>query len=174
MASRHEQAEEREARVREFPVRQVDEMREDMSLQVVDLHHRYVERQGQSLGERDADQQRSEQAGPAREGDAVDLRGRNPRLLNGRIDHRDDVLLVRTRGQFGDYAAVFAVHLLRGDHVRQERGVADDGRRRVVARRFDAQDCNIHAGNLFIGYFLVNLCIRSRAAGGIGSAWAKL
>ena len=78
------------------------------------------------------------------EGDGIDLPDGEPGLSECRVDHRDEVLLVRPRSQFGDHAAVFYVHGLGGDHVRQQQVVADHGSRRIVARGFDAENCNIH------------------------------
>jgi len=101
--------------VGQLPVRQVDEMREDVSLQVIDLDHRDVAGDRQPLGERHAHEQRSDQSGAAREGDGVQLVGRDAGLPERRIHHGDDILLVGPRGQLGDHAAVLDVHGLRGD-----------------------------------------------------------
>ena len=144
MPAADQQAEEREAGMGQFAVGQVDEVREDMPLQVVDLDHRDVVRHREPLGERYPDEQRTQQPGAAREGDGVYLRDGKPGLSECRVDHRDDVLLVCPRSQFGDHAAVFYVHGLGGDHVRQQQVVADHGSRRIVARGFDAENCNIH------------------------------
>ena len=114
-------------------VGQVDEVREDVPLQVVHLDHRNVARDGESLGEGDPHEQRSEQSGTAREGDGVELVGRDACFAQRRVHHGDDVLLVRPRCQFGDDAAVLHVHGLRGDDVRQQHVVAQYGGRRVVA-----------------------------------------
>ena len=156
MSAADEQAEEREVGVGQRPVGQVEEVREDMSLQVVHLDHRDVVRQGEPFGERHAHEQRTEQSRPAREGDGVQLVGCDAGLFEGRVDHGDDVLLVGARGQFGNHAAVFHVHGLRGDDVRQQRRVADDGRRRIVARRLDAEDGYIHSYIRCFFVFLTN------------------
>ena len=140
-----QQAEERESGVRQRAVLKVDEMRKYVSLKVIDLDHRDVVRDGKPLGERHAHQQRTQQSGAAREGDGVDLFGRQSGLLERRVHHGNDVLLVRPRSQFGDHAAVFDVDGLRGDDVRQQHVVAYHGGGCVVARGFDAQNSNIHA-----------------------------
>ena len=145
VAAAHEQAEERESGVRQRAVLKVDEMRKYVSLKVIDLDHRDVVRDGKPLGERHAHQQRTQQSGAAREGDGVDLFGRQSGLLERRVHHGNDVLLVRPRSQFGDHAAVFDVDGLRGDDVRQQHVVAYHGGGCVVARGFDAQNSNIHA-----------------------------
>ena len=101
MSAADEQAEEREVGVGQRPVGQVEEVREDMSLQVVHLDHRDVVRQGEPFGERHAHEQRSDQPRAAREGDGVDLFGRQSGLLERRVHDGDDVLLVGPRGQSG-------------------------------------------------------------------------
>ena len=73
MPAADQQAEEREAGMGQFAVGQVDEVREDMPLQVVDLDHRDVVRHREPLGERYPDEQRTQQPGAAREGDGIDL-----------------------------------------------------------------------------------------------------
>ena len=67
-----------------------------MSLQVVNLHHRNVICNGESLGKRCADQKRTQQAGATCEGYGVDLVHRNASLLKGGIHHGNDVLLMGT------------------------------------------------------------------------------
>ncbi len=151
MAAADQKAQEREVGVRQVAVGQVDEVREDMPLQVVDLDHGYVAGYRQPLGERHAHQKRAEQAGTARKGYRVDLVGRDAGLLQGRVDHGYDVLLVCARGQLGYHAAVLDVYRLRGDDVREQRAVADNGGRSIVARGFDAQYGNVH----FYAYFSV-------------------
>ena len=134
----HQQAEERKVGVGELPVGEIEEVREDVSLQMVDLHHRDVAGDGEPFGEGDAHHERPEQAGAAREGDGVELVGRDARLLQGGVDHGDDVLLVGPGGEFGNHAPVLHVDGLRRDDVGQQYVVADHGGRGVVARRLDA------------------------------------
>ena len=52
-------------------------------------------------------------------------------------------MLVGARGEFGDNATVFLMDALRGDYIAEEQPVAHDGRRSVVARRFDGEYCNV-------------------------------
>ena len=153
VSAAHEQAQEREIRVGKRTVGQVDEVREDVPLQVVHLDHRDVARDGESLGEGDPHEQRSEQSGTARESDGVELVGRDACFAQRRVHHGDDVLLVRPRCQFGDDAAVLHVHGLRGDDVRQQHVAAQHRRRGVVARGFDAENCNIHPVFRVFNYF---------------------
>ena len=139
--------------MRQVAVGQVDEVRADMPLQVVDLHHRHVERQGQPLGKRDAHEQRAEQAGTAREGDTVQVGHADARLADRPVDYRNDILLVRARGQLGDYASVLPVNFLTGNDVRQQPSAPDHGGRRIVARGFDSQDRYVHFGFIICPIF---------------------
>ena len=133
MSAAHKQAEEREVGMRHFAARQVDEVREYVPLQVVDLDEGYVACDGETFGEGCADQKRSQKTRSAREGYGVELVDRDAGLLEGGVDDGDDVLLVRARCQLGNYSSVLDVYGLRGDDVRQQRGVAYDGGRGVVA-----------------------------------------
>ena len=80
--------------MRKGTVGQIDKVGEDMSLQVVDLHHRDIQGDRQSLGKRRADQQRAQKTGPTGKGDAVDLRTFDTGFAQGRVDDRNDILLV--------------------------------------------------------------------------------
>ncbi len=144
VAAAHPQAQEREAGVGHGAVRQVDEVREDVAPQVIDLDQGDVVRERQALGERHAHHERSEQSGAPRERDGIEFVRSDSGFAQRGVHHGDDVLLVGPRRQLGDHAAVLHVHGLRGDDVRQQHVVAQYRRRGVVARRFDAQDCNIH------------------------------
>lgn len=159
----------------------------DMSLQVVDLHHRHVERQASPFGERDAYEQRAEQTGTVREGDAVQVGHADARFADRPIDDRNDILLVRARGQLGDYASVLPVNFLTGNDVRQQPSAPDHGGRRIVARGFDSQDRYVHFGFIICPIFtkLVPSRWHGRSRNGIPEAlrvlclgrrdrWAKL
>ena len=110
MPAADEQAQEREVGVGQRTVREVDEVGEDVPLEVVDLDHRDVAGDGEALGERHAHEQRPDESGAAREGDGVDVGGREPGVAQGGIHHGNDVLLVGAGSQFGNHAAVFDVH----------------------------------------------------------------
>lgn len=94
MSSADQQAEERKVGVRKLSVGQVQKVGEDVPLQMIDLHQRNVVGDRESFGERYAHQKRSQQTGAARESDRVDLVDRHAGLFQGRIDYRDDILLV--------------------------------------------------------------------------------
>ena len=154
MSATYQKAEERIGGVGQLAVGQIHEVREDMSLQVVYLHHRNVICNGQSFGKRCTHQQRAEQSRASREGYGVDFIGRNASLLEGCIYHGDDVLLVRTRGELGYHTAIFYVHGLRGNYVRQKCRVAYYGSRCIVARGLDAKNCYIHM-SAFMRFFSI-------------------
>ena len=94
MSSADQQAEERKVGVRKLSVGQVQKVGEDVPLQMIDLHQRNVVGDRESFAERYAHQKRSQQTGAARESDRVDLVDRHAGLFQGRIDYRDDILLV--------------------------------------------------------------------------------
>ena len=100
---------------------------------MIDLDQRNVACNGQSLGERGADQQRTEQTGTARKGYGIDFVGCYTGLFERGVDGRDDILLMRPRSEFGNDAAVLFVYRLRGYDTRQQSGVAQYGCRCVVA-----------------------------------------
>ena len=115
------------------------EMRQHMPLQVVDLHERDTQTQRQTLGERRAHEQRAQQARTAGERYRAQLLFPHPGALQGRIHHRHDVLLMRTRRQLRHHSAVLFVYFLRSDDVTQHHAAANHRRRRVVARALYAQ-----------------------------------
>ena len=121
-------------------VRLPDEIRQDMALQMVHHHHGDIQRQGQRLGEGRAHQEGAQQARAAGEGNGGEVRRRDARLPQRLGDDRDDVLLVGAGRQLRHHAAEVLVDLLRSDDIRQQDAVAEDGRRGVVAGRFDAED----------------------------------
>ena len=153
MTARHQQTQERESRMCQLPVGQIDEMGRNVPLQVIDVHHRNIQRQRQPLGERNPDHQRAEQSRPAGKSDPVQILQVDAGLPDRRIDHRNDVLLMRPRRQLRDHAAVLAVNVLTGNNVRQQRPAPNHRGGSIVARRFDTQDRNIHFGFIIYNKF---------------------
>mgnify|MGYP007028670716 CR=1 FL=1 len=146
MPSRYEQTQERKRRMRNRLARNIDEMRQNMPLQMIDLHERYIICNGQSFGERHSDEQGAEQAGPPGKGDGIEVGDTDRRVFKRRIHHGNDVLLMGTRGEFGNHAAVLHMHRLRGDDVGKHFGTAQHGCRGIVARRLDAENHGTGAG----------------------------
>ena len=79
---------------------------------MIDLHERYIICNGQSFGERHSDEQGAEQAGPPGKGDGIEVGDTDRRVFKRRIHHGNDVLLMGTRGEFGNHAAVLHMHRL--------------------------------------------------------------
>ena len=119
----------------------------DVSGEVVHRHQRQAVGPGGRLGEGQADQERPDQPRSLRDGDGIEPVPGRPRGVERLLHHPADVAHVLPRGQFRHDPAPFAVDRhLRGDDVRADRPgagriarVADDGGRRLVARRLDAE-----------------------------------
>ena len=72
------------------------EMREHMSLQVVDLDERYAQRDGEAFGKGDTDEKRAKQSRTAGECHRVKVSGAYAGTLKSRVDDRHYVLLMST------------------------------------------------------------------------------
>lgn len=94
-----------------------DEVREHMSLKMVDFNERDVESLSKTFCKRDANQERTQQSGPASESHRIEVAFVNTGIADGSIDGRDDILLMGSRGEFGDNATELAVYGLRCDNV---------------------------------------------------------
>ena len=87
----------------------LEEERGDVPVQVVDRHKRQAARPGERLRGGEAHEQRADEAGATRHGEALDVRDRRARLLQ-RLGHdRDDQLRVAPRRDLRDDAAVAGV-----------------------------------------------------------------
>jgi hypothetical protein len=91
--------------------------------------------------DRASDQQRTDEPGPLRDGDPVEIRQANIRVGQRFLDHRHDHLEMTARGELGDHTAVGRVDgILRGDDARQDTATVDEHRRgRLVTRAFDPE-----------------------------------
>jgi hypothetical protein len=117
-----------------------DEVSEDVRLQVIYGYEGAAQGEGQPLGEGCADEEGSHQSGAESDGNGKEVGAADGGLPEGFGNNGEDILLVRTGGQFGDDAAVSAVYVLGGGYVGEEEVVAEDGCRGVVAGRFYAED----------------------------------
>ena len=133
IAAGNQQAEVREGRLPVLGAFLLDEIGEDMALQMVDHDDRFVQRDAERLGEGRADQQGSQQAGTAGESDRRQISRSDAGLGESLADNRYNVRFMGTGSQFGHDAPEVLVHLLARDHVRQQKTVADDGSRGVIA-----------------------------------------
>jgi hypothetical protein len=111
-------------------------------MEVVDRDERQPPCPGERLRRGQPDEQRPDQAGPARDRDPVDVVEPRTGLLQRLPDHRRDQLEMPPRRDFRHDAAEARVQVgLRGDDVGADRTVLGDQRcRRLVARRLEAED----------------------------------
>ena len=116
--------------------------RRDVTVQVVDRRERQPARPRERLRRGDADEQRADQPGPARDGDELDVVERRAGVAERLPHDRQDELQVPPRRDLGHDAAEPRVQVrLRGDDVGADLSVARDERgRRLVARRLDPED----------------------------------
>lgn len=103
-----------------------DEIRQNMSLEVVDLHQRPVKCYGQPFRERRAYKQGSQQPGAPCEGYGRDILRPDAGPVDGLADHRHDIQLVCPGCKFGYNPAVSLVDFLAGQYVRKKIAVTDD------------------------------------------------
>jgi hypothetical protein len=117
-------------------------------LDVVYPDERQAARPGQRLRRRDPDEQRADQPGLGRHRDRVEPLEADPGLLERGVDHREDLLEVRSAGDLGDDAAVGGVEArLAVDHRGEDLPpAADDGGRGFVAGGLDAEEELAHGG----------------------------
>ena len=112
-----------------------------MALEVVDGRERQLAGRGEALGGSEADQQRADQARPARRGDERDVLDAGAGTREGLGHNRLEQFEMMARRDLGHDAPKAVVDLLRGDDVCVDRAVlADERRTGVVAARFDRED----------------------------------
>jgi hypothetical protein len=125
----------------ERAVPEVQEVRGDVALEVVDGRERQAARRGDPLRRGDADEQRAGEAGALRDGDELDVVEGRARARERVVD--DDVREVEVvaRGDLGHDAAVRVVDALGGHDVGPHLAVAGhDGGAGVVAAGLDPED----------------------------------
>ena len=124
----------------------MDEVSHDMSLQMVHVDERNLERGSHSLGKGNAHEERDQEARATREGNGRELLPPDTGTLQRLVHHGYDVLLVGTTGQLGHHTAVGLMHGLAGRHVAEQDAVSHYGCRRIVAAALDSQYiCILHA-----------------------------
>ena len=94
--------------------------RQDMGPEVVDPGQRQALPEGQGLGHGHADHQGADEPGPLGHGQAVQVLKRHSGLVQGRLDHRQNVLQVPPGRQLRHHPAVGGVQLELGGHHRGE------------------------------------------------------
>ena len=119
----------------------------DVAFEMIDRDQRLVEREGQSLGIADADQQCSREAGALRDRDGVDGIVGVPGFGQRLADHRHDGAQMLARSQFGHNASIGLMGRdLRGDDIR-DRVARPSARRLPRSRRrsFRCRGCRRRA-----------------------------
>jgi hypothetical protein len=119
--------------------------------EVMDRHQRKAGRRRRRLGERHADQKRSDETGTLRHRHGAQVGPGRLRLVEAALDDATDVANMLARGQLGHDPAPFAMNRhLRGDDVGSRRprlrrvaGLFDDGGGSLVAGRFDSKDQHV-------------------------------
>ena len=121
---------------------------EDMGRQVADTDHRQLARPGDRLPEIDAHQQAANQARASGHGDTVDLLPACGRVLQCPLDHRDQCLQMRARGDLRHHASVGRVQGILGanDIGEQPRTAGDDRRGGFITGGLDRQDAPVRRG----------------------------
>ena len=140
VAARHD---ERNEGQRQIAVLQ--EERLDVAGEVVHRHERTIEGERERLGELNADEKRTDEAGTLSDGDGVERLEVGLGGIERRPDDAADVADVLARRELGHHTAPLAMDGdLRGDDVRPDRpraaGLGDHGRRGFVTRGLDAED----------------------------------
>ncbi len=104
-------------------------------MKMIDIDDRDAQAERHALGKTRTHQQRAEQARTACKTDGAELFPGHTGSFERRVDHRHDILLMRARRQFRHHTSELSMDLLRGNHIAQQHPVADDSRRRIIARR---------------------------------------
>ena len=139
MAPRHEQGDKGRGQVRILECGC-----EQMPFHVMHPDQLAVSRVGERLCVHDADKQRSDQPGSLGHRHGIHRAPRHPRLGERAFHHRRQRAEVGATRQLRYDAAEHLVHVLRQDDEPRELGTPaiahEDGRRGLVAGRFDAED----------------------------------
>ena len=111
-----------------------DKMRENMSLEVIHLNHRNIQRRSQSFSEGNTHQQRTHKTRTAGKGNGTELFFGNPGPFESSVNHRHNILLMGTRRKLGDYTTVLFVDSLACSYIGKHYITTHHGSRRIVAR----------------------------------------
>ena len=113
-----------------------------MSLDVIDVDERLIPGPSEGFGGTEADQERTDQAGPIGYGNGGYVRGGQAGAVQGLGNDGIDPLDMGTRGDLGDDTAVLGVELvLAGDDAGKDMtAISDDGGGGLVARGLNAQN----------------------------------
>ena len=111
-----------------------------VGLHVVNADQRFAEAPAQRLRRGEPDEQAADHAGAVGDGDRVEVVGGHVRIAQRLLDDRQDAFGVRAARDFGHHAAEARMQLdLRMHDVAEHLvAIAHHGRRRLIARSFDA------------------------------------
>ena len=114
----------------------------DVAFNVVDPDERHAGGEAQALGIGQPDQQRPDQARTHGDGDGRKVFQTGAGAQQGFANHRNDGAQMLPRSQFGNHAAVLAVHGDLRSHHAGKHGIAarHHGGGSLIAGGFDAQD----------------------------------
>ena len=104
-----------------------------MTLQVVDINHRNIERTGETLGKAHAHEQRTHQTRTTGKGYCREVFLLDACTGYCLVNHRHHVLLVSAGSQLWNHAAVGTMHFLRGGNVAQQYSILEHCGRGIVA-----------------------------------------
>jgi hypothetical protein len=135
MSARHDKDDRRK---RDVPVLQ--KYRFDMSRKVMNGHDRFAQAGGHRLRKRHADKQRTDQAGPLRHRQGIDVVPRRLRIGQGAIDDTADIAHVLARRNLGYHPAPFAMDV---DLGRDDIGPRGPRARFVARGRYHGGGCLI-------------------------------
>lgn len=117
----------------------------DVTFEVIDADERQAAAEGDGARGVVADQETAGEAGAPGAGDGIDVVEGAVRGLERFADDGHDLEQVLAAGDFGDDAAVFCVEVDLGcdDGGECHAAIFDDGRGRLVARRFDRENFHV-------------------------------
>ncbi|MNY38258.1 hypothetical protein D3C86_1728720 [compost metagenome] len=115
-------------------------MREHVRLHVVDLDQRYVQSERHRFGERGTHQQSTQQTRSLGKSNGIQVFFCYFCVIQCFVHHRQNVLLMRPRGELGNDAAVLGMDELRSNNIGADIPVCYNSCGGFVARRFNCED----------------------------------
>ena len=104
-----------------------------MTLQMVYIYHRNIERTGESLGKAYTHKERTHQTRTTGEGYGRKIFLLDAGTRDGLVNDRNHILLVGTGSQLRNNTAISLVNLLRGGYIAQQHTILEHCCRGIVA-----------------------------------------
>ena len=133
ISTAHEKTDEREWRCTLVIIAFLDEMSHHMTLQMVYIYHRDIERTGESLGKTYTHKERAHQTRTTGEGYGRKIFLLDAGTRDGLVNDRNHILLVGTGSQLRNNTAISFVNLLRGGYIAQQHTILEHCSRGIVA-----------------------------------------